>query len=139
MTAAKLNPHQVLGDDVQSASSYLAGVSPNASVVIAVSVVADLTDVLAVLRTAALLARSFRTKLSVDIPGMKDFVVSPVDAADQMAVQKMLDSIQAHVDEDMSSGTRVFMMEVNLTAASFLTIGNIAVRVHTGDSVQRSK
>jgi len=134
MAAEKPNPHQTLGGKARSASSYLAEVSPNSSAVVAVTVVADLSDILAVLRTAALLARSFKTKLSVDVPGLKSFVISPSDDVHQVPVQKMLDPIQSHLCEIMSLGTRAFVLEANVTAASFLTVGSIALRVRTEES-----
>jgi len=139
LAAEKANPHhQILGDKVRPASSYPAGVSPNSSAVIAVTLVADLPDAMAVLRTAVLLARSFKTKLSVDVLGMKNFVISPADDLHEVPVQKLLDPIQAHLREIMSSGTRGFVLEASLTTASFLTVGSIALRVHTEDSSRRT-
>ena len=137
--AEKPNPQHASGGEVRSSSSYPAEVSPNSSAVMAFSVVADIADVLAVLRTAALLARSFKTNLSVDVQGMKNFVISPADDARQMPVQEMLDPIQARLCEIISSGKRFFVIEANLTAASFLTVGNLAMRVHTGDTDQRTE
>jgi hypothetical protein len=132
MAGEKANPHhQVLSGEVRSASSYSADLSPNSSAVIAVTLVADLSDAMAVLRTAALLARSFRTTLSVDVLGMKDFVISPADDPQQASVEKMLDPIRAHLRETVSSGTQAFVLEASLTAASFLTVGSIVLRVHT--------
>lgn len=139
VAAEKANPHhEVLADKVRSASSHPAEVSPNSSAVIAVTLVADLSDAMAVLRTAVLLARSFKTKLSVDVMGMKNFVISPADDLHEVSVQKMLDPIQAHLREIMDSGTRAFVLEASLTAASFLTVGSIELRVHTEDSNQRT-
>lgn len=132
LAAEKANPHrEVLADKVRSASSYPAEVSPNSSGVIAVTLVADLSDAMAVLRTAVLLARSFKTKLSVNVLGMKNFGISPADDLREVPVQKMLDPIQAHLCEIMSSGTRAFVLEASLTAASFLTVGSITLRVYT--------
>jgi len=138
MAAEKPNLHRILGGEARSASSYLDEVSPNSSTVIAVTVVADLPDVLAVLRTAALLARSFKANLSVDVQGTKNFVISPADKVYQMPVQKILDPIQVRLREIMSSGTQSFVLEASFTAASFLAAGSIAVRVHTGESAQRT-
>jgi hypothetical protein len=138
MTTEKPNLHQALGGEVRPASSYPAEVSPNSSTVVAVTVLADLLDVLAVLRTAALLARNFKTKLSVDVLGMKNFVISPADDLHQVPVQKMLDPIQTYLRELMTSGTRAFVLEANFTTASFLTVGSIALRVRTEESAQRT-
>ena len=136
--AEKPNPQHAPGGEVRSSSSYPAEVSPNSSAVMAFSVVADIADVLAVLRTAVLLARSFKTNLSVDVQGTKNFVMSPADDVYQMPVQKILDPIQARLREIMSSGMQSFVLEASFTAASFLAAGSIAVRVHTGESDQRT-
>jgi hypothetical protein len=136
MAAGKPNRHQVPDGEVRSERPYPAEVSPNSSAVMAVTVVADLPDVLAVLRTAALLARSFKTKLSVDVPGMNPFAISPADDVHPMPVQKMLDPIQAHLCE-ITGSARTFVLQANFTAASFLTVGSIALRVHTGESAER--
>ena len=54
LAAEKANPHhEVLADKVRSASSYPAEVSPNSSAVIAVTLVADLSDAMAVLANRA--------------------------------------------------------------------------------------
>ncbi len=136
--AEKPNPHHASGGEGRSSSSYPAEVSPNSSAVMAFSVVADIADVLAVLRTAVLLARSFKTNLSVDVQGTKNFVISPAEDVYQMPVEKILDPIQARLREIVSSGNRFFVIEANLTAASFLTVANIAMRVHAGESDQRT-
>lgn len=139
VAAKKANPyHQALTGEVRSPNSYPAEVGLNSSAVIAVTVVADLSDVLAVLRTAALLARSFRTTLSVDVLGMKNFLISPADDLQQALVEKMLDPIEAHLRDAMSPGTRAFVLEASLTAASFLTVGSIVLRVHAEESTQRT-
>jgi hypothetical protein len=62
---------------------------------------------------------------------MKDFVISPADDPQQASVEKMLDPIRAHLRETVSSGTQAFVLEASLTAASFLTVGSIVLRVHT--------
>lgn len=139
MTAEKPSRHEPIGGEVRAKASYLAEVSPTSSAVIAVTVVADLQDVLAVLRTAALLARSFRTKLSIDVLGTKNLVIDFADNTRQISVKKILDLIQSNLREMTSFDTRVFVLEANLTAASFLTVGSISVRVHTGESDQRSE
>jgi hypothetical protein len=136
--AEKPNPQHASGGEVRSSSSCLAEVSPNSSAVMAFSVLADIADVLAVLRTAVLLARSFKTNLSVDVQGTKNFVISPADDVYQMPVQKILDPIQVRLREIMFSGRQSLVLEASFTAASFLAAGSIAVRVHTGESDQRA-
>jgi hypothetical protein len=118
--------------------SYLAQISPNSSAEIALSVVADLHDVLAALRTAALFARSFEAKLSVDVLGMKPFAIDPNDREHETSIKKILHSVHAHLRELVSSDASTFVLETNLTAASFLAINSVVVRVHRRSAIQRS-
>ena len=118
--------------------SYLAQISPNSSAEIAFSVVADLHDVLAALRTVALFARSFETKLSVDVLGIQPFVIDPSNAEHDATIKKILQSVHAHLREMASADERAFVLETNLTAASFLTINSIVIRIHRWSGMQRS-
>jgi hypothetical protein len=112
-----------------------AEVTPASSAVIAVTMIADLQDTLAALRTAALLARSLKATLSIDIFGMKSMVV-PAEGQDPASLKEIVDLIHARLREITSSGTRSFVIEANITAASFLAVGGISVRLHTGDVVE---
>ena len=116
--------------------SYTGSVSPASSAVIGVTVVADLQDALAALRTAGLLARSLKATLSIDVFGMKSVIVGPAESENRATVMETLDLIHTHLSEIMSSGTGSLILEANITAASFLTIGGISVRVHAGDAVE---
>ena len=118
--------------------SYLAQISPDSSAEIAFSVVADLHDVLAALQTAALFARAFEIKLSVDVLGMKPFVIDPSNTERDALIKRILQSVHAHLHEMVSSDARAFVLETNLTAASFLTINSIVIRIHRMSAVQGS-
>jgi hypothetical protein len=120
---------------LRSARLNVAEVTPTSSAVIAVTMIADLQETLAALRTAALLARSLKTTLSIDVFGMKNIIVLP-EGEDQASIKEALDLIHSHLREITSSGTRSFVIEANITAASFLTVGGISVRLHTGDTVE---
>lgn len=135
----KPNWQHAAGSEMRSVDSYPATVSPNSSTVIAITTVADLQDVLAVLRTAALFARNFGTKLSIDVLGSKNLVIDPADDNQRLSLKKLLDPIQAQLRETVPSDTGGFVLEANLTAASFLSVSNISVRVHTGESDQRRR
>ncbi len=118
--------------------SYLAQISPNSSAEIAFSVVADLHDVLAALRTVALFARSFETKLAVDVLGIQPFVIDPSDREYEASIKRVVQSVHAHLREMALSDARAFVLETNLTAASFLTINSIVIRIHRRSAVERS-
>ena len=120
------------GAEAQSKSSYLAGASPNASALVALTVVADVHDVMAVLRTAALLSRSFKTKLSIEISGLEALLIDPLNRDCPESVKDVLDRAETHLSGLISSNTHCFMLEAEMTTASFLTIGDIRVRVHMG-------
>lgn len=109
--------------------SYRAGVSPGSSAILAFTVLASLEEVLAVLQTAALLARSFKAQLSVEIPGKETLVVGPDDLYDT-SPESFLPSIEAH----FSSTPPGFVLEADFTAATFVSCGNISVRIRWGAS-----
>jgi len=116
--------------------SYLAQISPNSSAEIAFSVVADLPDVLAALRTMALFARAFETKLSVDVLGMQPFAIEPSSVEHGASIKGILQSVHTHLREMASTDARAFVLETNLTAASFLTISSIVIRIHRRSGMQ---
>jgi hypothetical protein len=118
--------------EVVSTTSYLAGVSPNSSALVALTVVADLHDVMAVLRTAALLSRSFQIRFSIDIPGLNDLLVDTPGDLGQTSVETTLERVQAHLRGLISTNTQSFILQAEMTTASFLAIGDIRVRVHQG-------
>ena len=120
----------------RSAHSNVTEVTPTSSAVIAVTLTADMQDTLAALRTAALLARSLKAALSIDVFGMETIVVGPGEDEDQAAVRETLDRVHAHLRDNMSPNRRSFVLEGNITAASFLTVGGISVRLHTGNAVE---
>jgi hypothetical protein len=80
--------------------SYPASVSPNSSAILTLTVLASQEEVLAVLRTAALLARTFKAQLSVDLPEKETLVVDPEDiyAASQLG---LVDAAQVYLQQPM--------------------------------------
>ena len=107
-------------------------VSPHSSAIVGVTLLGDLEDVLAVLRTAVLLARNLRAPLSLSFPG-KD--VLPVDfgkAPYSTLVSELLDSARAQLRR---LAAPAFAMEVNVIAASFVSAGSITMCVRNANSV----
>ena len=107
-------------------------VSPHSSAIVGVTLLGDLEDVLAVLRTAVLLARNLRAPLSLSFPG-KD--VLPVDfgkAPYSTLVSELLDFARAQLGR---LAAPAFAMEVNIVAASFVCAGSITMCVRSANSV----
>ncbi len=98
----------------------------------------QLEEVLAVLRTATLLARTFKTQLCVDLPEKETLVVDADDLYDASQVG-LVDSAQIYLRQPMFSASPTFVLETNFTAATFISAGNISVRVRTGEPVARSR
>jgi hypothetical protein len=115
------------GHPASCPESYLAQM--NSSAEVAFSVFADLQDVLATLRTMALFARSFRTKLSIELFGTDRVLIEPHDDEHESSARKALNAVQARLRETTSSEARAFVLEIDLVAASFFTIDTIAVRL----------
>jgi len=116
---------------------YHAESSPNSSAVLAVTVLADTEDVLAVIRTAALLGKSFKASTSVDLPGEDPIHIESGDNLSQASLAKLLDSIQRKLYKLGSSQAPVFAVEATITAASFLASGAVSVNIRGIHSVPK--
>ena len=120
---------------IDTAESYHAESAPNSSVVLGVSVLAKIEDVLAVIRTAALLGTSFKASTSVDVLGEDTLCIESGKNVTQESLDSVLDSIQAKLCALRSSQPPVFALEASFTAASFLTAGTISVHIRSVASV----
>jgi hypothetical protein len=106
-------------------------VSPHSSAIVGVTLLGDLDDVLACLRTAVLLARNLRAPLSLSFPG-KD--VLPVDfgkAPYSTLLSELLDFARAQLGR---LAAPAFAMEFTVIAASFVCSGSITMRVRECNS-----
>ena len=99
---------------------------PISSAIVGVTLLGDLEDVLAVLRTAVLLARSLKAPLSLNLLG-KDILSGDVD---ETPVPELLDSARTQL---RGLNAPAFTMEVNIIAASFVSAGSITMCVHNGN------
>jgi hypothetical protein len=116
--------------------SYHAESSPNSSVILTATVLADVEDVLAVIRTAVLLGNNFRVSTSIDLQGEDPIQIEPGRNGTRASLKSLLDSIESTLCKHALSDTPVFAIETDITAASFLTAGAIAVHIRTADSVK---
>lgn len=118
-----------------TAESYHAESAPNSSVVLAVSVLAEIEDVLAVIRTAAILGNSFRTSTSVNVLGKDTVCIESGMNLTRESLDRVLDSIQTKLRAHRSSQPPVFALEANISAASFLRVGTISVHIRNAVSI----
>ena len=109
-------------------------VSTNSSAIIALTVLADAQDVLAVVRTGFLLARSLHAPLSVNVLGREISSVHVGDSADQLTLSGVLDSVQRELCDRAYDRTRSFVLEASVIAASFVSAGSISVRIRAANS-----
>ena len=105
-------------------------VSPHSSAIVGVTLLGDVEDVLAVLRTAVLLARNLRASLSLSLPG-RDVLPVELGQTPCSTVSELLDFTSAQLNR-MAATT--FAMEVNIVAASFVCTGAITMRVRTANA-----
>lgn len=127
-TKAPIQPASQTMDTVPSWS--LDDVSPHSSALVGVTLLGDLEEVLAILRTAVLLARNLRAPLSISLPGQNVLPVDFGETPSSSAVSRLLDSARARLGRLTAPA---FIVEVNLVAASFVLGGSITVRVRSAD------
>jgi hypothetical protein len=109
-------------------------VSTNASAIVGVTLLGDSEDVLAVLRTAVLLAKNLKASLSLDLLG-KD--ISPGNFDDtpySKLVSELLHSARAQLKV---LAAPAFIMEGNIVAASFVYAGSVTLSVRSADPILR--
>ena len=124
-------------DAIDIAQSYHPDSSPNSSAILSVTVLADVEDVLAVIRTAALLGESFKASTSVDLLGGDTILIESGDNPSDASLLKMLGSIQSKLCKQGRPQAAVFALEANITAASFLAAGTISVHIRAADSFSK--
>ena len=122
---------------IGTVESYHAESSPNSSALLAVTVLADVEDVLAVIRTAALLGKSFKASTSVDLLGEDDLHIESGENLSQASLARLLEVIQCKLSKQGSSQAPIFALEATITAASFLASGAISVHIRGADSVPK--
>jgi hypothetical protein len=122
---------------IEAAPSYHAESSPNSSAILAVTVLADTEDVLAVIRTAILLGNSFKASTSVHVFGEDAIHIESGEHLSQASLAKFLDVTQGKLCRQGSSQAPLFTVEASITAASFLAAGTISVHIRGTDSVPK--
>ena len=121
---------------MESPSYSMDDISPNSSVVAGITLTGDWQDVMAVLRTAIVLARNLRTPLFFGLPGNDILPVELGEAPNGTLVSELLDSGKMQ-GRGHRRANPSFAMEVNVIAASFVSAGSITMRVRTANSSSR--
>ncbi len=119
----------------EAALSYHPESAPNSSAVLAVTVLAGIEDVLALIRTAALLGRDLKASTSVDVLGEGAIYLGPDHNGSQVSLDNVLGSIEEKLYLHGASQPPVFAVQANITAASFLTAGTITVLVRSFEPI----
>lgn len=113
---------------------------PNTSVVFSVSALADRDDVVATVRTAALLARSSGASLSVTVLDECVMGLQPGAPVAPSSLENSLSSIRTKLlTSGSSSGLSNFALEASISLASFLSSGSISLRVRRVDSLPHNQ
>jgi len=125
------NQAQMMMLPVHAAESATPAVSANSSAIWSVTVLADLEEVSAILRTAIVLAKNFGLVLYVDIAGK---VLPPLNCGENQEPQEIsrfLESIRSQTRKRalLKNPAGVFILEADMKAASFLSFGDISVRI----------
>jgi hypothetical protein len=113
----------------------VADVEPNRSALLAITMLPDMQEALAVLRTAALLARSSNSQLCIEIPG-KNLVIDTAADLGAKSFRRMCGPIEDNLRKLTSNGS-VLVLEAGLTSASFLHAGTISVRIRAQEAAGR--
>jgi hypothetical protein len=114
----------------------VADVEPNSSAQLAITMLPDLQEALAVLRTAALLARSSNSQLCIEIPSMESLVIDTAADLGAKSFRRMCGPIEDNLRKLTSNGS-VLVLEAGVTSASFLRAGAVSVRIRAQEAAGR--
>ena len=132
-TRDAVQPVVGISEDRMTADST-GDVSPNSSAVVAITVLADAEDVLAVLRTAFLLARNLRAPLSVNLLGREISSGHVDDNSGALALSELLESVARELNALVYKRVPSFVLEASVISASFVSAGSISVCVRSTNS-----
>lgn len=113
--------------------AYHAQSLPNSSAVFTVTLLADMEDALAVIRTAVLLSKSLKIATIIDLPGEAATYFESHDNAPSVLSNELLESIRAKLHAQACSPMPVFALEATVTGASFLNADTVSVRIRNVD------
>jgi hypothetical protein len=107
--------------------------SPNSSALFGITMLANREDILAAVRTALLLGKTFNAAVSVDFFGQEVIHVESNEKISEAALLVLLASIQDKIRE-----TAQLALEATWTNASFISAGLLSLSVHDTESNSQS-
>ena len=105
----------------------------NSSAILGTTLLVDLEDISAVLRTAVLMSRSLNSSLSIDLLEKGFLQIGAGDEISQTSISGLIDSVQSKLRKHGPAKGAVFVLETSITAATFLSAGVISVRIRVTD------
>ena len=108
-----------------------ADVAPTSSVIVGVTLLGGVDDVLALLRTAVLLARNMEASLFFEFPGRDTSPSFFSEAPSPARLSGLLDSAGPQLRKLISETAPLLASEITVTAASFVSKGTISMRVRS--------
>ena len=109
-------------------------VSSHASAIVGVTLLGDLEDVLAVIRTAVLLAKNLKAPLSLNLIGRDILPGNFNDTPYSKLVAEILRFAKAQLE---GLAAPAFIMEANIVAASFICSGSVTLSIRSADPILR--
>jgi hypothetical protein len=106
-------------------------VSPHSSAIVGVTLLGDLEDALAALRTAVLIARNMKATLFLDFPGKHISSIDFGEATCSTSASELLHSVRPQLRKLMSVHRQALVLEFTITAASFISEGRISMRIRS--------
>jgi hypothetical protein len=100
---------------------------PISSAIVGITLLGDVEDVLAVLRTVFLLARSLKAPLSLNLFERDILPDKAGKTSSSTLVSELLNSVGAQL---RGLAATAFTMEVSIVAASFVCAGSVTMSVH---------
>ena len=112
---------------------------PNTSAVFSISSLADRDDVLAVVRTAILLAGCSGTSLNVTILDETLLELTHEHSSPKRAAERLLSRIKTRLGPQFPHGPDAqFAIEASITAASFLKTSSVSLHVRAVDALSQN-
>ncbi len=131
---SQLQTQKVMGAS-STGSAHHEDSLPNASAMFSFSALADTDDVLAAVRIGILLAKSCASSLDVTLLGEPLISLEP-ESLKLSTVESSLSAIRIKLLASQSISHRHrFALVANISAATFLTAGSIALQIHSADSI----
>lgn len=113
---------------------------PNSSAILAVSVLANIEDVIAVARTAVLLGKSLKAATSIDLMGETLINIDPCEPLHVGELRSSLEAVKAKLRSHRTSPHEPsFAVEASITAASFLAAGTITLHIKSAEGSSKSQ